>query len=122
LLNSWFFSGTGVYYLWRLCRAGLRPDLHRRLCRRPSAGHQTHAGSGAVVLALGYFMTGMSLLKPDLIFIALGPLPSVTGCLKPTRQPAVKMLSPKMPVWTAHSPCFICRLISVRCCRSRWRR
>jgi POT family proton-dependent oligopeptide transporter len=40
----------------------------------------------AVVLALGYFMTGMSLLKPDLIFIALGPLPSVTGCLKPTRR------------------------------------
>ena len=27
---------------------------------------------GAVVLALGYFMTGLSLLKPDLIFIALG--------------------------------------------------
>ncbi|EPD0862295.1 oligopeptide:H+ symporter, partial [Escherichia coli] len=29
---------------------------------------------GALVLAIGYFMTGMSLLKPDLIFIALGTI------------------------------------------------
>ena len=34
---------------------------------------------GAIVLAIGYFMTGMSLLKPQLIFIALQML-SAEGC------------------------------------------
>lgn len=42
---------------------------------------------GALVLAIGYFMTGIS-LKPDLIFIAAPGLSlSVTACLKLT-QPA----------------------------------
>ncbi|VFS69527.1 Dipeptide and tripeptide permease B [Raoultella planticola] len=37
---------------------------------------------GAVVLALGYFMTGLSLLKPDLIFIALGTIAVGNGLFK----------------------------------------
>jgi dipeptide/tripeptide permease len=48
---------------------------------------------GAVVLALGYFMTGMSLLKPQLIFIALGTIAVGNGCLKPTRRACCQMLS-----------------------------
>ena len=37
---------------------------------------------GAVVLAIGYFMTGMSLLKPQLIFIALGTIAVGNGLFK----------------------------------------
>ena len=37
---------------------------------------------GAIVLALGYFMTGISLLKPDLIFIALGTIAVGNGLFK----------------------------------------
>lgn len=37
---------------------------------------------GAIVLAIGYFMTGMSLLKPDLIFIALGTIAVGNGLFK----------------------------------------
>ncbi|MFP1528679.1 oligopeptide:H+ symporter [Escherichia coli] len=37
---------------------------------------------GALVLAIGYFMTGMSLLKPDLIFIALGTIAVGNGLFK----------------------------------------
>lgn len=37
---------------------------------------------GAVVLAIGYFMTGLSLLKPDLIFIALGTIAVGNGLFK----------------------------------------
>lgn len=78
---------------------------------------------GAVVLALGYFMTGLSLLKPDLIFIALGTIAVGNGLFKANPASLLsKCYPPKMPVSTAHSPCFICRLISARCCRSLWRR
>ncbi len=38
--------------------------FHWWLCWRPPAGDQTHHCFGALVLAIGYFMTGMSLLKP----------------------------------------------------------
>ena len=71
---------------------------------------------GAIVLAAGYFMTGLSLHQPNLIFIALGTIAVGNGLFKanPIRQ--------KMPAWMAPSRCFICRSISVRCCRSRWRR
>ncbi len=41
-------------------------------CRRPPAGDQTHHCSWCTCAGIGYFMTGMSLLKPDLIFIARG--------------------------------------------------
>ncbi|STI71879.1 putative oligopeptide transporter [Escherichia coli] len=34
------------------------------------------------MLAIGYFMTGMSLLKPDLIFIALGTIAVGNGLFK----------------------------------------
>ncbi|KDM28697.1 dipeptide and tripeptide permease B [Klebsiella variicola] len=37
---------------------------------------------GAIVLAIGYFMTGMSLLKPQLIFIALGTIAVGNGLFK----------------------------------------
>ncbi|EIC4629874.1 MFS transporter [Salmonella enterica subsp. enterica serovar Dublin] len=37
---------------------------------------------GAIVLAIGYFMTGMSLLNPDLIFIALGTIAVGNGLFK----------------------------------------
>ena len=37
---------------------------------------------GAIVLALGYFMTGLSLHKPDLIFIALGTIAVGNGLFK----------------------------------------
>ena len=37
---------------------------------------------GALVLAIGYFMTGLSLLKPDLIFIALGTIAVGNGLFK----------------------------------------
>lgn len=37
---------------------------------------------GAVVLALGYFMTGLSLHKPDMIFIALGTIAVGNGLFK----------------------------------------
>lgn len=37
---------------------------------------------GALVLAIGYFMTGMSLLKPDLIFIATGTIAVGNGLFK----------------------------------------
>ncbi|WP_225807922.1 POT-type proton-dependent oligopeptide transporter [Citrobacter sp. FDAARGOS_156] len=75
------------------CRAGLRPDIHRRLRRRPSLRDQRTLVLGAIVLAIGYFMTGMSLLKPDLIFIALGTIAVGNGCLSQPGKPAVKMLS-----------------------------
>lgn len=70
---------------------------------------------GALVLAIGYFMTGMSLLKPDLIFIALGLSLSVTACLKLT-QPACfrNAIRRKIHGLMAHSPCSICRSISAR--------
>lgn len=70
---------------------------------------------GALVLAIGYFMTGMSLLKPDLIFIALGLSLSVTACLKLT-QPACfrSAIHRKIRGLMAHSPCSICRSTSAR--------
>lgn len=70
---------------------------------------------GALVLAIGYFMTGMSLLKPDLIFIALGTIAVVTACLKLT-QPACfrSAIRRKIRGLMAHSPCSICRSISAR--------
>ncbi|KKI47393.1 MAG: dipeptide/tripeptide permease DtpB [Hafnia sp.] len=37
---------------------------------------------GAIVLALGYFMTGLSLHKPDMIFIALGTIAVGNGLFK----------------------------------------
>ncbi|XEG68005.1 dipeptide/tripeptide permease DtpB [Edwardsiella tarda] len=37
---------------------------------------------GAIVLALGYFMTGMSLLKPQMIFVALGTIAVGNGLFK----------------------------------------
>lgn len=37
---------------------------------------------GAIVLALGYFMTGISLLKPEMIFIALGTIAVGNGLFK----------------------------------------
>lgn len=37
---------------------------------------------GAIVLAVGYFMTGLSLHKPDLIFIALGTIAVGNGLFK----------------------------------------
>ncbi|STW66837.1 inner membrane transporter YhiP [Klebsiella michiganensis] len=37
---------------------------------------------GAIVLAAGYFMTGLSLLKPNLIFIALGTIAVGNGLFK----------------------------------------
>ncbi|MDP0896948.1 POT-type proton-dependent oligopeptide transporter, partial [Klebsiella pneumoniae] len=37
---------------------------------------------GAIVLAIGYFITGMSLLKPQLIFIALGTIAVGNGLFK----------------------------------------
>ena len=37
---------------------------------------------GALKLAIGYFMTGVSLLKPDLIFIALGTIAIGNGLFK----------------------------------------
>lgn len=78
---------------------------------------------GAIVLALGYFMTGMSLLKPDLIFIALGTIAVGNGLFKANRQACCQnAIRRKTPVWTVLSPCFICRLTSARCCRYRWRR
>jgi POT family proton-dependent oligopeptide transporter len=78
---------------------------------------------GAIVLAAGYFMTGLSLHQPNLIFIALGTIAVVTGYLKPTRRACCpSAIRQKMPAWMAPSRCFICRSISVRCCRSRWRR
>ena len=65
---------------------------------------------GAIVLAIGYFMTGMSLLKPQLIFIALAPSPSATVCLKPTRRACCQnAIRRRMPVSTGRLPCFICR-------------
>ena len=55
---------------------------------------------GAIVLAIGYFMTGMSLLKP----------PSATVCLKPTRRAcSPNAIRRRMPVSTGHLPCSICR-------------
>ena len=39
-------------------------------------------GLGAIVLALGYFMTGMSLLKPQMIFVALGTIAVGNGLFK----------------------------------------
>lgn len=78
---------------------------------------------GAIVLAIGYFMTGMSLLKPDLIFIALGTIAVGNGLFK--ANPASLLsnaIHRKTPVWTVLSPCFICRLTSVHCCRCRWHR
>ncbi|WP_411900458.1 oligopeptide:H+ symporter, partial [Salmonella enterica] len=38
---------------------------------------------GAIVLAIGYFMNGMSRLYPDLIFIALGTIAVGNGLFKP---------------------------------------
>ncbi|MFP1557664.1 hypothetical protein ACLB1T_09790 [Escherichia coli] len=49
------------------------------------------------MLAIGYFMTGMSLLKHDLIFIAWGLSLSVTACLKLTQPVAFEVLSAKDP-------------------------
>ncbi|MGY0144698.1 dipeptide/tripeptide permease DtpB [Edwardsiella tarda] len=37
---------------------------------------------GAIVLALGYFMTGISLLKPQMIFVALGTIAVGNGLFK----------------------------------------
>lgn len=37
---------------------------------------------GAIVLAIGYFMTGLSILKPGLIFIALGTIAVGNGLFK----------------------------------------
>ncbi|MGG5414447.1 dipeptide/tripeptide permease DtpB [Edwardsiella tarda] len=37
---------------------------------------------GAIVLALGYFMTGMSLFKPQMIFVALGTIAVGNGLFK----------------------------------------
>jgi len=37
---------------------------------------------GAIVLAIGYFMTGLSLLKPELIFFALGTIAVGNGLFK----------------------------------------
>ena len=75
---------------------------------------------GAIVLAIGYFMTGMSLLKPDLIFIALGTIAVGNGLFKANPASLLsKCYPPKTPVWTVLSPCFICRLTSVRCCHCR---
>lgn len=78
---------------------------------------------GAIVLAIGYFMTGMSLLNPDLIFIALGTIAVGNGLFK-ANPPACSLnaISLKIPGWMALSPCFICRLTSVLCYRYRWRR
>ncbi len=81
-LNNWVFLRTGLYYLWRFCGAGLWPDLHRRLCWRPSVRTKRTLVAGAIVLAIGYFMTGMSLLNPDLIFIALGTIAVGNGLFK----------------------------------------
>ncbi|XPE67255.1 hypothetical protein ACNKHR_14515 [Shigella flexneri] len=49
------------------------------------------------MLAIGYFMTGMSLLKPDLISSPWGPSLSVTACLKQPSQLAFQVLSAKDP-------------------------
>lgn len=70
---------------------------------------------GALVLAIGYFMTGLSLLKPDLIFIAPGLSLSVTACLKLT-QPACfrSAIRRKIRGLMAHLPCSICRSTSAR--------
>ncbi len=64
-----------------------------RLCRRPPAGDQTHHCSRSTVLAIGYFMTGLSLLKPDLISSPWGLSLSVTACLKLTQPAAFEVLS-----------------------------
>nr|VXZ91164.1 Dipeptide and tripeptide permease B [Klebsiella pneumoniae] len=48
---------------------------------------------GAIVLAIGYFMTGMSLLKPQLIFIALGTIAVGNGLFKANPASLLQMLS-----------------------------
>ncbi|KYI91016.1 hypothetical protein AIZ11_25025, partial [Salmonella enterica subsp. enterica serovar Typhimurium] len=45
-------------------------------------GTKRTLGLGAIVLAIGYLMTGMSLLNPDLIFIALCTIAVGNGVFK----------------------------------------
>ncbi len=71
---------------------------------------------GALVLAIGYFMTGMSLLKPDLIFIALGTIAVGNGLFKanPASLAFEVLSAERSGGLMAHSPCSICRSISAR--------
>ncbi len=46
-----------------LCCAGLWPHFHWRLCRRPPAGTKRTIVLGALVLAIGYFMTACRYLS-----------------------------------------------------------
>ena len=70
---------------------------------------------GALVLAIGYFMTGMSLLKPDLIFIALGTIAVGNGLFKANPASLLRnAIRRKIHGLMAHSPCSICRSISAR--------
>lgn len=76
------FSQEQAFITFGAFAALVWPDLHRRLRRRPPAGHQTNAGAGGDCAGARLFMTGLSLLKPDLIFIALGTIAVGNGLFK----------------------------------------
>ena len=68
---------------------------------------------GALVLAIGYFMTGMSLLKPDLIFIALGTIAVGNGLFKANPSSLLSTCYEKNDP-RLDGACSICRSISAR--------
>lgn len=78
---------------------------------------------GAVVLVIGYFMTGLSIYNPDLIFYALGTI-AVGNCLFKANPASLlsKCYQPKDPRLDGALPCSICRSISAPLFPSRSRR
>lgn len=78
---------------------------------------------GAVVLAAGYFATGLSLYQPNLIFFALGTIAVGMVYSRPT-QPAyyLNVIHRKILGWMGPLLYSICRSISAPYCHFHWHR